>query len=197
MVNLKRKEERDKLTQEQIRSVVDYFPDTGDFIWLKRGPEFFTDSLKKTAQQRANAWNSKWAGKPAFTADNGIGYRSGSVFTIAVKAHQMAFLWMVGYIPAYIDHEDGNRSNNAWPNLKEVTPLQNGRNQKMPFTNTSGHIGVHLCKHNGKYMAYITVFKRINLGYFDTFEEACAARQAAELQFGFHPNHGREVKDDS
>jgi hypothetical protein len=34
-------------------------------------------------------------------------------------------------------------------------------------------------------------YRDIHLGYFDTMEEAAAARSAALVTHGFHPNHGR------
>ena len=35
--------------------------------------------------------------------------------------------------------------------------------------------------------------KRKHLGYFDTFDDAVAARKAAEIEHNYHPNHGRDV----
>ena len=32
--------------------------------------------------------------------------------------------------------------------------------------------------------------KSINLGIFDNIEEAAAAREEANMKYGFHPNHG-------
>jgi len=33
--------------------------------------------------------------------------------------------------------------------------------------------------------------KTIHLGRFDKFEDAVAARKAADIKYGFHPNHGK------
>ena len=50
--------------------------------------------------------------------------------------------------------------------------------EKIPANNTSGFKGV--CKKRNKWQAYINYAKnRINLGTYDTIEEACQARQEA------------------
>lgn len=60
-------------------------------------------------------------------------------------------------------------------------------NQNKRTNNTSGRTGVQFFKRTGRWVAGIDCRgERIHLGYFDTFEEACAAREAAELKyFGF------------
>lgn len=42
----------------------------------------------------------------------------------------------------YVDHIDGDRSNNLIHNLRVVNPKLNSRNQKKPDWNTSGYVGV-------------------------------------------------------
>ena len=55
-------------------------------------------------------------------------------------------------------------------------------NQTKRITNTSGKVGVDW--HKGKWQArLIKDYVNINLGRFNTFEEACAARDAAELKY--------------
>ena len=60
-----------------------------------------------------------------------------------------------------------------------VTLLEAGKRKRA--TNTSGYIGVHQNKRNGKWVAQIT-FKRkkYNLGAYDKFEDAVKARQRGE-----------------
>ena len=45
-----------------------------------------------------------------------------------------------------VDHIDGDRSNNKLSNLRLATHLENGRNQKKSHRNSSGMVGVSLCR---------------------------------------------------
>lgn len=78
-----------------------------------------------------------------------------------------------------IDHIDGNPSNNCLKNLRWCTQQQNVFNTKIPTTNTSGYKGVIWDKSRNKWCASIEFNgKRINLGRFETIEEARDVRQA-------------------
>lgn len=67
-------------------------------------------------------------------------------------------------------------------NCRWVTHSENNFNKNKQANNTSGKTGVSFKKESGKFRAYITVSRRqIFLGVFDTYEEAVAARQEAEL----------------
>lgn len=79
-----------------------------------------------------------------------------------------------GYV---IDHIDDDPTNDRIENLRLATQSQNLVRKKKMLSNTSGFIGVDYNKARGKYRARIMVEgKRINLGYFDTPEEASIAR---------------------
>lgn len=57
------------------------------------------------------------------------------------------------------------------------------------MNNTSGVSGVSYRKGNQKWQVRIADDQHV--GYFQTFNEAVAARKAAEKLHGYHPNHGR------
>ena len=88
-----------------------------------------------------------------------------------------------------VDHIDGNPLNNKIENLRAVTHKQNLRNQKMRSTNTSGVMGVY--KHDYGWTARIKVDGVfMHLGLFKDFNEAVKVRKQAEVDYGFHTNHG-------
>ena len=92
----------------------------------------------------------------------------------------------------FVDHINGNSLDNRRSNLRVVEGQVNFMNRKMPKNNTSGRIGIHLREDTGKWRAIIGYEnRRISLGDFVTKEEAIKAREAAELFYGFHKNHGR------
>jgi hypothetical protein len=56
--------------------------------------------------------------------------------------------------------------------------------------NTSGYVGVY--KRGAKWCAQISVdSKNMHLGIYDTIEQAAQARKQAEIDYGYHKNHGR------
>ena len=63
------------------------------------------------------------------------------------RPYQIAFLLMEGYIPAIIDHIDGDRSNNRWYNLREVNGYQSSANtrKKGVYQNPQGKWYWQLC----------------------------------------------------
>jgi hypothetical protein len=91
-----------------------------------------------------------------------------------------------------IDHINGNRADNRFENLRQVSHQENGKNTKRYASNRSGFAGVGRTTNPSKWRARIRVNgKLVHLGVFDSAEDARTARKAAEKQFGFHENHGR------
>ena len=82
-----------------------------------------------------------------------------------------------------VDHINHNKLDNRKENLRVCTQHQNSMNKSMCSNNTSGVIGVYLDKSNNKWYAQIHRNKKcVNLGSFDTIEEATEARKLAELE---------------
>jgi len=83
-----------------------------------------------------------------------------------------------------VDHLNHDQTDNRKANLRIVTPLENAINRKRRADNTSGCTGVRRNTGCSTWTAEITVNKqRIRLGSFATFEEAVAARKAAEEKY--------------
>ncbi|ENW7558987.1 HNH endonuclease [Salmonella enterica] len=95
--------------------------------------------------------------------------------------------------PGYeIDHIDHDRLNNRASNLRKVNKQGNQRNASRRKDNTTGVTGVHWFKPTNRWTAQIFLDGRQQrLGYFLTLLDAVAARKSAEIQHGFHENHGR------
>lgn len=99
-----------------------------------------------------------------------------------VLAHRVAWAIHYGCDPqGYIDHINGDTSDNRIANLRQCSHSQNMMNSKVRCHNRTGVAGVHLRADSGKWRAYISLDrKRINLGTFDSFEAAYAARAKAK-----------------
>ena len=83
-----------------------------------------------------------------------------------------------------IDHINHQKENACKANLRRVTQSENGFNAGRSKNNTSGRTGVNFNKNRNKWIARlmkdgISYF----LGSFDSFEEAVAARKAAEDKY--------------
>jgi hypothetical protein len=97
---------------------------------------------------------------------------------------------MTGSFPLFrIDHEDTDKLNNRWRNLRPASASQNAANARLSRRNTSGFKGVHYTPARTsfkKWAAHIRVDGVLKtLGYFAQPEEAHAAyTKAAEAAFG-------------
>lgn len=173
--------------KETLVSLLDYDPSSGKIYWKPRALSMFPD------ERSGKIWNSRYAGKEAFTTTDGNGYRRGRVFDVPYLAHRLIWKMVHGSDPLNIDHIDGDPSNNRICNLRSVDVAENNRNQKMHSTNTSGVTGV--CptppSRRGRRRWEARIGKEL-IGCFLTVEEATAARRKAEIQHGYHPNHGRQ-----
>lgn len=163
-----------------------YDAETGDLFWLPRPVEMFK------SPGDAKRWHSNFCGKPALTAINGCGYRTGSIFEKVYKAHRVIWAIVHGIWPeGQVDHINGVRSDNRLVNLRDVTISTNQRNAKMQSNNTSGVTGVSYFAARKKWRADIKIGNKYKfLGMFDTIEEATAARVEAQRQHGFSERHG-------
>lgn len=187
---------RADITPELCRQLLRYEPETGKLFWLPRPASMFRDSLchggVRTAQWAADCWNTKNAGREAFTAQNGAGYYVGAILNHNFRAHRVIWAIVHGVWPLdQIDHDDGDRANNRLHNLKPATNAENHKNEGLPKNNTSGAQGVRMHAKTGRWRAEIKVnYRNRHLGYYATKEEAVSAREAAKVQFGFSSSHG-------
>ena len=173
-------------SRQLLKQLLDYDPLTGKLTWKPRSLSRFKD------QRGCSTWNAVYANKPAFTAVDRKGYHVGAIENQGYRAHRVIYMIMAGTDPQQIDHIDGDPANNRWANLRSLPGGLNQKNMKRPRNNQSGHIGVFWHKDKQRWLAYITSNKkRINLGYFEDINDAIAARKQAEVDHGFHPNHGR------
>ena len=175
-------------TPALLASMLTYEPETGKLFWKERARETFpTDRAWRT-------WNSQRIGAEAFTCKSSTGYYHSHVLGRHMLAHRVVWALYFGQWPAErVDHINGNPADNRIANLRLVTAAQNAMNAARPSRNKSGVLGVLPGTAPGRWRAQIRHAGRTHhLGTFDTIEEAAAARRAADREFGFHPNHGRE-----
>jgi hypothetical protein len=179
-----------ELTQAIVRELLDYIKATGELFWKWRDRRWFK------SDHDWKSWNTRYAGKPAFTSKMSSGYKQGSIFERKYLAHRIIWLWVTGRWPdPEVDHKNHIPDDNRWTNLREATHADGMRNQSQDCRNTSGHVGV--CKHRKGYMAQIDENGRHHyLGTYPTIEAAVAARKTAERKYGFHPNHGKPTVRD-
>lgn len=187
-----------ELSPEEVRRFLHYDPKTGRFWWKLRAYETFKGDAA-TRQRCGKGWNQKYAGRRALTANSeGRGYLVGSLNSTNVYAHRAAWMHYYGEeVPEgmYVDHINGDKSDNRIDNLRLVTPTQSQFNTPSRG-GRSGLKGAAWDSKRNKWMAQMMQKGRLRfLGYFDTADEA-AARYAVEAErfqgeHAYHNSAGR------
>lgn len=104
-------------------------------------------------------------------------------------AHHLVWYFETGSFPSlFIDHIDGNKLNNHFLNLREVTIKQNNEHRGKQKNNSSGYKGVTFNKRLNKFIAQIQHnSKQLHIGIFDTALEASEAyEQKAKSLFSHY-----------
>lgn len=176
---------------ELLRQLFHYESDTGKLFWRPRPRKMF----KKT--QPWGAWNTRFAGKEAGGFYQGSRYQIVAVGRRLFLAHRIAWAIHYGEWPLqHIDHINGDPFDNRIENLRDCGPSENAKNMRMREDNTSGVTGVRWDRRRKRWGARIkSKGKETHLGYFDTIEEAAAARASANTRFGFTERHGLSAID--
>ena len=149
------------MTQEYLRSILEYSSEAGEFRWKWR------DSQVPTI-------NARCAGKVA-GSENGQGYIKIVIDGRGYRAHRLAWLYMTGDWPKdQIDHINRDRADNRFCNLRDVSAKENVNNsrpraKKVLYLSESGDEGVYWHNQTKKWVVCV--------GGFDTQEKARAYRE--------------------
>lgn len=160
------------LTQERLRYVVSFDADTGIFTRLTKAAQCVT------------------LGEVAGGLDT-QGYVRINIDGKKYLAHRLAWLYEKGTWPrSCIDHINGDRKDNRMKNLREASHSQNMQNQSMK----NGSVGTCYHKAIKKWQSYIYVNRRqIQLGYFETQEQAHSAYLNARRSNNWPTNEARNI----
>lgn len=161
------------LTEERLKEVCDYDPETGALTWRIPRRKCKVGALIGSPDDR--------------------GYLKVKIDYRIYYIHRLAWLYMTGAWPTHdVDHIDRNKANNAWGNLRAATQKQNSENVGLTRGNRSGIKGVSWSPIHKKWRARIKHnYKGITLGYFDDVASAVQARKEAELTLFTHSQASR------
>jgi hypothetical protein len=157
-----------ELTQERLKEVMHYDPETGLFIWKVSAPP-----------------NGKIGSVAGYTRKDGrcvIGFK-GELYLRS----RLAFLYMEGFFPQEsVDHINRITSDDRWSNLRSVSQRENLSNTGLRSNNKSGYKGVSFHAEKGKWGAAIKTREgKIFLGYYsDPLHAAHEYNKAAVKYFG-------------
>ena len=161
----------ESLTQQRLKEVLHYDPETGVFTWAIGRPKAAKNSIAGGFTDR--------------------GYLAICIDGVKHRAHRLAWLYVYGVYPDQIDHQNHVKNDNRIINLTATDSYGNSRNKSKPSDNKSGVVGVCLANRIGQRNVKWEVRACGKfLGYFDNFLDAVCKRKSVERKFDFHPNHG-------
>lgn len=145
------------ITQSRLKEILDYNPSTGIFTWKAR------TSIRVRIGDVAGCIRKD--GYVVITINGQLNF-----------AHRLAFIWMTGSCPDLVDHINGEKSDNAWTNLRKASFSANSRNRRSVKGSSSKYVGVCWHTRDEKWRAQIKSNGRvIYIGSFENEEEAAKA----------------------
>lgn len=157
------------MNKDQVLEILSYDAKSGSFFWKERR------SPSCLKGQKAG-----FVGKR--------GYVDITIDGKKFKAHTLVWLLETGEFPeVFLDHKDGDRTNNIFSNLRQATSSQNQRNRGKKLSESSSmYKGVDWREDYRSWRARIRAEgKQISLGHFQSETEAALAyNEAAKKHFG-------------
>lgn len=148
----------------ELWELFDYKPLTGELVWNRR-------IGVRTGAEAAGSLD-----KDGYLRTTGEKY----------LVHRVIWKWVTGSDPLdgyTVDHQDRQRLNNRWANLRLATESQQRFNTCVRRDSSTGVKGVFPYKSSGRYYSKIKVRGRVHyLGVFKTVDEARMAYEKASLK---------------
>ena len=120
------------------------------------------------------------------------GYRFVRIQNKVYLEHRLIYTMFYGDCPKFLDHINGNKSDNRIENLRPCTTTQNQQNKKLSKVNKSGYKGV--CWREEKKVWRVAIRangKRIEIGSFRDLELAGLVADMAREKY--HGNFCRHI----
>jgi hypothetical protein len=161
------------LTQEKLKSIIHYCPDTGIFTRLSNGTKYSKGDIITSLLH-------------------------GSYYRVMIDGkrylcHRLAFLYIEGKMPdGIVDHINRDTKDNRFTNLRHAERRGNNININKKKNNTSGYTGVVFHKKTKKWRAQ---YAKGHIGLFDKKEDAFDAYcNACKKEYGdFFNSKGMSV----
>lgn len=145
------------MTQEELKRLIHYNPDTGIFTRLVRMGD-------KGLIGQEMGYEAK-------------GYIIIPILKTIYPAQRLAYLYMTGSLPYHVDHKDTNTLNNKWNNLRAATKSENGMNAKLRKDSSTGIKGIVFEERCKGYQARVVLnrknyTKRFSIKKYNSKEKA-------------------------
>lgn len=161
---------------EKVKDFLKYDPETGMFLRLKsKHPRYVGYWFKGNPTSR--------------------GYLEVMFCGVKYTAHQLAWFITNGEVLTYLDHINGDVTDNRISNLRVSDPSKNQKNRKFNKNNTSGESGITISS-SGKFRVRVRLDKKlVDLGSYSSLDEAKFIRDLFYTENNFDPQHGVRGKD--
>lgn len=160
--------------QPYLHECFDYCSESGALTW-KRRPRSHFDK-----ERSWKAWNARFPDRRADQPD-GRGYFQVKINGKKHLSHRVIFVMIYGVVPQFIDHVNGDKSNNSISNLRPATKQQNSWNARRKSNGSTEFKGVSPI--GSRWRATICIGGKLEeIGRFDSPIEAANAYDARAVE---------------